>query len=52
MMRAAAAIMDAGGAGVFIDNSMLAHGATAWQAMTEDGSPDAISFCLCHNHEQ
>jgi hypothetical protein len=45
-MRAAAAIMDAGGAGVFIDNCMLAHGATAWQAMTEDGSPDAISFAL------
>jgi hypothetical protein len=46
MMRAAAAIMHAGGAGVFIDNCMLAHGATAWQAMTDDGSPDAISFAL------
>lgn len=45
-MRAAAAIMDAGGAGVFIDNCMLAHGATAWQEMTDDGSPDAISFAL------
>lgn len=45
-MRAAGAIMDAGGAGVFIDNCMLAHGASAWQAMTDDGSPDAISFAL------
>lgn len=46
MMQAAAAIMDAGGAGVFIDNCMLAHGATAWHEMTDDGSPDAISYAL------
>lgn len=44
MMRAAAAIIEAGGAGVFIDNSALAHGGRNWRDMTEDGSPDAISF--------
>jgi hypothetical protein len=44
MMRAAAAIIEAGGAGVFIDNSALAHGGQNWRDMTEDGSPDAISF--------
>lgn len=44
MMRAAAAIVQSGGAGVFIDNSTLAHGGENWLAMTEDGGPDAISF--------
>ncbi len=44
MMRAGAAIMHAGGAGVFIDNSCLAHGAEDWLQMTEEGSSDAISF--------
>ena len=36
----------AGGAGVFIDNSMLAHGGGLWLEMTEDGSPDALSFAF------
>ncbi|MCU0714439.1 MAG: DUF4261 domain-containing protein [Pirellula sp.] len=44
MMNAAAAIMQAGGAGVFIDNSCLSHGAEEWLHMTEEGSSDAISF--------
>lgn len=44
MMRAAAALISAGGAGVFIDNCTLAHGAQAWLEMTDDASPDAISF--------
>ncbi|MFO0940000.1 MAG: hypothetical protein U0930_04470 [Pirellulales bacterium] len=44
MMEAGAAIIQAGGAGVFIDNSCLAHGAEDWLQMTEDGSSDAISF--------
>jgi len=44
MMHAAAAILRAGGAGVFIDNSTVAHGATNWLDMAEDGSPDALSF--------
>jgi hypothetical protein len=44
MMKAAAALIQAGGAGVFIDNSALAHGGQQWLTMTENGSPDAISF--------
>lgn len=44
MMRAGAAIVRAGGAGVFIDNSLMAHGGSLWNEMTEDGGPDAISF--------
>jgi hypothetical protein len=44
MMRAASVILEAGGAGVFIDNSGLAHGGQNWRDMTEDGGPDAISF--------
>ncbi len=44
MMKAAAMILRAGGAGVFIDNSGLSHGANDWLEMTEDGGPDAVSF--------
>jgi hypothetical protein len=46
MMQAAAAVVRAGGAGVFIDNSALAHGGDNWLAMAEDGSPDALSFAF------
>jgi hypothetical protein len=46
MMRAAAAIIEAGGAGVFIDNSGLAHGGTMWKQMTDDAGPDAVSFAF------
>jgi hypothetical protein len=46
MMQAGAAILQAGGAGVFNDNSTLAHGGENWQAMTEDGGPDALSFAF------
>ncbi|HUY31157.1 MAG TPA: hypothetical protein VMV69_00140 [Pirellulales bacterium] len=46
MMQAGAAIVRAGGAGVFIDNSALAHGGNDWIAMTEDGGPEAISFAF------
>jgi hypothetical protein len=46
LMQAAAAIVQAGGAGVFIDNSALAHGGQDWLAMAEDGGPDAISFAF------
>lgn len=46
MMQAAAAIVRAGGAGVFVDNSVSAHGGGDWIAMTDDGSPDAISFAF------
>jgi hypothetical protein len=46
LLQAGAAIIQAGGAGVFIDNSALAHGGAAWLDMAEDGSPDAISFAF------
>jgi hypothetical protein len=46
MMQAAAAVVRAGGAGVFIDNSTLAHGGRNWVEMTEDGGPDALSFAF------
>jgi hypothetical protein len=46
MMQAGAAMVRAGGAGVFIDNCALAHGGQNWLAMTEDGGPDALSFAF------
>jgi hypothetical protein len=46
MMEAGAAMVRAGGAGVFIDNSTLAHGGRNWLEMTEDGGPDALSFAF------
>src|SRR3989440_11003262 len=46
MMQAGAAVVRAGGAGVFIDNSTLAHGGRDWLAMTDDGGPDALSFAF------
>lgn len=46
MMEAGAAVVRAGGAGVFIDNCALAHGGKAWLEMTEDGGPDAMSFAF------
>jgi hypothetical protein len=46
MMQAAAAVVRAGGAGVFIDNSAVAHGGQKWLEMTEDGGPDALSFAF------
>lgn len=46
MMQAGAAIVQAGAAGVFIDNSGLAHGGRFWREMTDDGSPDALSYAF------
>ena len=46
MMQAGAAVVRAGGAGVFIDNSALAHGGRNWIELTEDGGPDALSFAF------
>ena len=46
MMHAGAAIVRAGGAGVFIDNSAVAHGGGQWIEMAEDGGPDALSFAF------
>ncbi len=36
LMTAAAAVMAAGGAGVFVDNSGIAHGATDWLTLLDD----------------
>ena len=44
MLQAGAALVRAGGAGVFIDNSALAHGGQLWLEMADDGGPDAVSF--------
>jgi len=46
MMQAGASIVRAGGAGVFIDNSALAHGGGDWLEMADDGGPDALSFAF------
>jgi len=46
MMQAGAAIVRAGGAGVFVDNGATAHGGGHWIEMAEDGGPDAISFAF------
>jgi hypothetical protein len=46
MMQAGAAIVRAGGAGVFIDNSALAHGGRHWLELTDDGGADALSFAF------
>jgi hypothetical protein len=46
MLQAGAAIVRAGGAGVFIDNSGLAHGGGDWLEMADDSGPDAISFAF------
>jgi len=46
MMDAGAAIVRAGAGGVFIDNCGLAHGASQWIEMADDGSPDALSFAF------
>jgi hypothetical protein len=46
LMRAASAIIQAGGAGVFVDNSGLSHGGENWLYYTDDGSSDAVSFAF------
>jgi hypothetical protein len=46
MMQAGAAIVRAGGAGVFIDNSALAHGGDDWLELTDDAGPEALSFAF------
>ncbi len=46
IMQAGAAILQAGGGGVFIDNSGLSHGARAWLEMAEAGDADAVSYAF------
>ncbi|MFT3786550.1 MAG: hypothetical protein QM770_10335 [Tepidisphaeraceae bacterium] len=40
MLKAGAAILEAGGYGVFVDNSGIGHGASDWLDLTEDTGPD------------
>ncbi len=46
MIDAAAALVRAGGAGVFVDNSALAHGSDAWLDVAEDDGADALLYAL------
>ncbi len=46
ILKAGAVLVQAGGAGVFIDNSLLAHGGKLWLEMTEDLSPDTLSYAF------
>lgn len=46
MMQAGASIVRAGAAGVFIDNSAVAHWGSDWMEMTDAGTPDAIMFAF------
>jgi hypothetical protein len=46
VMKASAAIVQTGAAGVFIDNSMLAHGASLWTEMSSACDIEALSFAF------
>lgn len=46
MMQAAAAVLQAGGSGVFIDNSAMSFGAEAWHEMVKFQDTDAISYAF------
>jgi len=46
LMRAGDAILQAGGAGVFIDNSGISFGASFWQEMTQNADIEALSFAF------
>jgi hypothetical protein len=46
MMRSALPLLQAGGAGVFIDNSALSFGASDWSKMAEFCDADALTFGL------
>lgn len=45
-MLAAAAFVEAGAAGIFCDNSLLAHGGEAWQALSQNSDLDALTFAF------
>ncbi len=46
MLEGGAAIVQGGGAGVFVDNSAMSHGGQAWLEMASDGGSDAMSFAF------
>ncbi len=46
IMQAAAAVLEAGGAGVFVDNSGIAHGATDWQTLLSDADNGGVYWAF------
>jgi hypothetical protein len=46
IMEAAAAVLAAGGAGVFVDNSGIAHGATDWQTLLSDADNGGVYWAF------
>lgn len=46
MLRGGAAVVRAGDAGVFIDNSALSHGGGGWVDMADFGRIDAVSYAF------
>ncbi len=46
MMKAASVFVEAGGAGVFVDNSGLSHGGQDWLNMCEMGGTDSVSYAF------
>ncbi len=46
LMRAAAAVLAAGGAGVFVDNSGIAHGATDWLTLLDSADDGGVYWAF------
>ena len=46
LMTAAAAVLAAGGAGVFVDNSGIAHGATDWLTLLDDAENGGVYWAF------
>jgi hypothetical protein len=46
IMNAAAVVLHAGGAGVFVDNSGLAHGATDWLTLVESANDGGVYWAF------
>jgi hypothetical protein len=45
-MAGAAAVMTAGGAGVFVDNSGIAHGATDWRTLLDSADDGGVYWAF------
>jgi hypothetical protein len=55
LMEAGAAVMAAGGAGAFVDNSGLAHGATDWRILCESANGGGVYWafvCAVRTHAE
>src|SRR5438552_643214 len=46
IMSAAAAVLAAGGVGVFVDNSGIAHGATDWMALVDSADDGGVYWAF------